>query len=199
MYRRSFKTRSYRMSRKKEREDSYEDVLHAQIMQHLYGKQLNHWSEAIENLSRRNAKYHHRPDLVNHSVYYQGRIYNRKSLYAVDDPETPFVLVLHPEAPELLEEMEVIADMVDRLEQERYAVGRFVNGLLTLGVTEAQFDRILGDNVSSACSRHLLNQVLDLSGLQHEAQQESVNRYVEENQEIVDLIGERRLINLVIG
>jgi len=205
MFNRSYRPRhGGRTSLKAPAQDSAKDQLHAQIMHCLHQPQLDRWNKELERISCRNLALHNRSNNSLHNksnnytyaIYFEGRNYSPKALYPLDDNTTEFVIVLHPD---LYDEMQLVAHQLDRLDRERYAIGRFVSGLLTLGVNEEQFEGILGDNVLSACSRNLLNQCLDLSGTQPKAQELSIKNYVKENQDIVDLIGERRLINLVIS
>lgn len=166
-------------------------------MQHLYTEAFEHWNEELWKFAQKNTLLHGRSGI--YSVHYEGRRYFPIQINHLDDEQTPFCLIVHPEHPELMEEMGLIADRFDQLEKERYAVSRFVGGLLKLGINHDQFERILGDHLKEACNASLLDQVLDCSGKQLLGQQESIRTYVQQNQDIVDMIGERRLINLIVG
>lgn len=165
------------------------------IIDNMYKDQLDNWNKQLETLSATNAQYHGRSE--KYAVYYNGKRYSKLTTWEYEQQDPEFCLPLHPEHPELEDQMRVIADQMDTLKNERNLVSRFIAGILHLNVTKEQFVRILGDNLLEGIPKTITDAIFR-NGSSEPLQQESIKRYAEENQDIVDMIGERRLINLVL-
>lgn len=190
------KIRTYRFRKTKEQEDSILHMAVKQILDFLYADQVVHWNAQIGKLSAKNADYYGRKE--EYAVHFQGKRYRPIAIMESEQQELETCLPLHPEHPELFEEMRLVADQLHQLEKERTEAKRFISGLFQLGVTEDQFVEILGENLLSAVPGSIMGGLLATTSPPMEAQKQSIDRYIQENQDIIDTLGERRLINILV-
>lgn len=185
-----------KMNTRSEQEESAIQIAVHGLLKFMYDDQRLAWNRQLSDLSSTNAEYYNRSET--YAIYFEGSRYQPLPEWEFEDVENPFCLPLHPDHPELHEKMRLIAFQLGQIRKEREAVKRFIVGLFHLKITKDQFVSILGDNLLEACHRSLWGQILDTSNSQSLFQVDAIKRYTEDNKDIVDLIGERRLINLVL-
>jgi len=178
----------------------YGEVVKDSIMNLLYQGQLDHWNEQLTALSKRNvACYKDANESRTYSILYEGKKYSPQEMdWAEVNMSMTHSLLLHPDFPDLEEDMSTIAAEVDELRKERYEASRFLGSLAVFNVPPNMLHGILGtslfDIVRTALSKHWLN--IERMGWAFN-EQKALKTYLKENTSIITAMNERIMVNLI--
>ena len=128
---------SYSLDGQPEIPFEYGMVVKEGLFNKLYIPQLNYWNGRLKDLSERNVSCYAREDEAFNmddqsfvAIFYEGDTFNLLPLDEDDDPVSPYCLELFTGDPNLVKDMELCAQEINKLKRERYEAQRFLAGLM---------------------------------------------------------------------
>jgi hypothetical protein len=172
-----------------------------QILHKLYFEQLTYWNKQLWYVRKQNTIAHGRNNYdihVSYGVLYGGQSFFHEHMSREDNEDQKSIpLPIHPTRPELTTMMEVIADELGDIRDEKYAVNRYISNLLTFPFSLAAIKDILGDMLYESCEAVLSHNELECSAQWGNAAQEALSLFVTENASTGKRLKERLLVNLI--
>lgn len=172
-----------------------------QILHRLYYEQLTYWNMELTRIRQRNTTACGRSNFdqhMNYGIYHNGKRFFHEHMSREDNEDQVFTpLPIHPDRKDLSDRMDVVADELGYIQEEKFAVNRYISNLLTFPFTLAVIKDILGDMLYESCEAVLSRNVLACSAQWGNAAQESLSLFVTENASTGKKLKERLLVNLI--
>lgn len=170
------------------------------LLEKLYKAQLNYWNNRLRAVAIKNTRAHGRGWAANaheYVIYYNDKSWQYQVLDWVEKEHSKFCLPLHPDFPQMEDEMEEIAFEFEEIRLEMYEADRFISGLVTMPAPPEVLEQILGDTLYSACKDVLLRYRSANECTWNNSSELTLNTYVAKNQRIIRLMTERLMLNLI--
>jgi hypothetical protein len=172
-----------------------------QILHRLYYEQLTYWNKELTQVRYKNTQAHAKSNFdahMSYGIYHNGKRFFHEHMSREDNEDQKFTpLPIHPERKDLHNRMDVVADELGDIVEEKYAVNRYISNLLTFPFTLGVMKDILGDMLYESCEAVLSRHVLECSAQWGNAAQESLSLFVTENASTGKKLKERLLVNLI--
>ncbi|MEE4244762.1 MAG: hypothetical protein V2I33_05095 [Kangiellaceae bacterium] len=179
---------------------NYREVLKKFLLNTLYQEQFSYWTRKLQLLQNENAKSHGRL-IKNHShvyaIFFNNKRWTADAIMENSQSTSAYCLPLNTKIPEFVTRMTEIAEELTELEEEQYEAERFISNLVTFDAPPERFKAILGVTLYRSAKEHInraFNTKKDDWNLNNEY---SLKTFVKQNQEIIQKINERVMINLV--
>ena len=179
----------------------FRDTALQQILHCLYFEQLTYWNKQLWGVRRANTIACGRNNYdqhMNYGIYHNGRRFFHEHMSREENDDRIFTpLPIHPDRKDLSDRMDVVAEELGDIQDEKYAVNRYISNLLTFPFTLAVMKDILGDMLYESCEAILSHNETECSAQWGNAAQEALSLFVTENASTGKKLKERLLVNLI--
>lgn len=168
------------------------------LLTKLYNKQYNYWNSALRQLSEENALSQGRgSDGLHYAVFWKHKPYSWTTTPFAESVEKAYCLPLNPRIKEYATRMEEIAEELDELWEERYEADRFITNLFTFEAPPKRFAQILGATLYRVVEDNVSAWFADAPDNWSDNSEFGIRTFVEANQEIINKMNERVMLNIV--
>jgi len=167
------------------------------VMQKLYNKQFMFWMFKLRVLSEENCLSQGRDDGLCYAIFWNHKRYAPVTTPFADVPEKAYCMPLNPHIKEYAHRMEEIAGELDELWDERYETERFITNLLTFEAPPKRFEEILGATLYRVVQEPVTRWFADSDDAWNDNSEFGLRTFVEANQETINKMSERIMLNIV--
>lgn len=176
-------------------------VIKDTLMAKLYELQFEHWNKRLTIVSQKNAICYNR-DTDKYAIFYRNKKWRQQGMYWFDNEDNALCLPVHPDFPDIAQEMEIIATEFDEIIEEKYEVERFLSGLFLFLAPPEVFKKVLGVALYSACSeelsKHGMHVEMHMDDIEWNSNAEdSLEVYLKDKSYIITAMNERLMMNLI--
>ena len=163
----------------------------------LYEQEINYWNARLQKLSDKNCKIQGRTK--EYTIYFRGTVWtpiNHESPTPAHHPK--YTLQLPDDHPEMIQEMEIIAEELSKLKDEIQEATRFINGLLSFNLPPKMLEKILGETLYATCKDIVLQQrVSSITWDGNPLEQHSLDTFLATQSFIIQNMKSRVLSNFI--
>jgi hypothetical protein len=176
----------------------YREHIKLALMKRLYQAQFRHWNNKLILLSKTNAQCYGRSRYKdNYGVYFKNKSWYPEHLDWTNKEENKYCLPLHPDFPNMLIEMGIIAEELQELQDEKYEADRFLSGLVLFNMPPNIMKETLGHTLYAPVRFFIERFASDLKFDWSESEEFSLITYIGKNQTILKAMHERLMLNLI--
>lgn len=171
----------------------------------LYNKQIAYWNQRLRDISNRNVDIYQNSDAGFFrefdkfvGIYFRDKVYYPLSsiFWGGEFKTTPYVLELADSDPKLTEEMEVVAQEMDSIKEELHDVTQFLAGFLMFDPPLDVIEEVLGESIGRMC-KNMVEKNFEDTRTWTVINPVEMQDFVNESQDIIEKMQQRKLLNLV--
>lgn len=168
------------------------------LLRKLYDRQFKHWNVKLLKLCWENAESLGRAkDKIRYAIYWNHKRYAATYQPFAEVDEKAYCLPLNPHIKEYADRMEVIAEELDELWDERYEAERYLTNLFSFDAPPKRFEQALGATLFRVVQPAITRWFADSRDSWSDNNEFGMKTFVEANAATVRKMNERVMINLV--